>query len=168
MKIQVVNRKYFEQIKGTKEQASHFESYNIISINTPEYKPKAFRQEFPPFSKRFFCAKNLLTLKFHDYYKPMQGVVLMTQEDGQKIKQFVDKIDKSKTLYVHCTAGISRSRTIALCLSLYCNVICKNGNKEDYYQFLNKYRDGMRVNYHVKNIMYKVFGINELKDEMFR
>lgn len=165
MKIEIVGRQYFEKIKGTSLEKFHLKNFNIISINTPQYKPKAFREEFAPFSECFLSLQNLLILKFHDYYRQLPGVQLMTEEDAMNIKKFMERIDRRKLLMIHCTAGISRSRTIGLCLSLYYNVIRKDGNKQDYFDYLKIYRPDMRVNIHVKNMMYKVFGLDDLKVE---
>ena len=84
MVIKVYPRTMFEIIKGTHTEQKLLDSSKVISINTPAYAPKNIVKEEPPFT--LLNHPNLLILYFHDYYKPLQDVVLMSDEDAQKIK----------------------------------------------------------------------------------
>lgn len=156
MKIQIVPRTFFEKIKNTKKEKDIVQNTNIISINTPQYED--FQEEFPPFSEKYWNNKNICFLKFHDYFKPEKNVILMTQQDVQKIKNFMKQIDKSKTLYIHCTAGKSRSQAIGWVLNLYYNKIIQN-NQKDFWQFENKNKTKRRMNQYVKQLMLNTFKI---------
>lgn len=156
MKIKVVPRKWFEEKRGTKEEKQIFSENNIISIITPEYKPLGFKKEEVPFTKSYKRKNNVLVLNFHDAYTSGDDVVLMSNEDAMKVKNFVDEMDKTKSLIIHCTAGKSRSYTTGLCLSIYLNRIIEN-NMEDYIWF-NENNKGF-INIWVKKQLFNVFGI---------
>lgn len=155
MRIKVVPRKWFEKIKGTKEEELVFNRSNIISIITPIYEPKNIKEESIPFSKKYENNENVLVLKFHDYDKKEDGVVLMSNEDCLKLKEFCNKIDHNKPLIIHCTAGRSRSYTIGSFLNLFYN---KN-NPCDYNEFVKFYCNDnkMIINQWVKNKLETFF-----------
>ena len=89
--------------------------YVVISIRDPD-RPRA-RLRRPP---AFIAALHLF---FHDA-EPVPGHVLpkrmrlMSQEDGERIWQFVQKyLDKVGTIVCHCEQGMSRSPAVALALA---------------------------------------------------
>jgi len=150
MKIYVVPRKFFLDLKGKPEEKDIFANNTIISINTPKYK-KQFPEEEPPFSTRFQKLSNVLILKFHDSDQAGEDVVLMNENDADKLVEFISHIDKTKPIIVHCTAGKSRSQAVGCVLNLYFNKL-KYQNQDDYewYERENKYKRTM--NCHVKSL----------------
>jgi len=152
MRIKVLPRKYFINIKGTDEEALVFKKSNVISINTPEYKPRNIIREEPPFSRKYLDNDNVLVEYFHDWDKPMEGVVLMSDDDADKIFDFVtNKIDKTKTLLIHCTAGISRSGAVGYVLNEYFNKFLESDKlpNDDYLDF------GLTHHYIIPNVWVK-------------
>lgn len=162
MKIKVLPRKFFINIKGTDEEIITFKKCNVISINTPEYKPRNIEREDPPFSKKYLDCNNVLIEYFHDWDKPQDEVILMSDEDVDKIFDFVcNKIDKDKTLLIHCTAGISRSGAIGYVLNEYFNKYLQKNHKpnEDYNMFESDYKNKIIPNSWVKTKLMKKFGL---------
>lgn len=162
MRIQVVPRKWFSERAGTEEEKEIFSTHNVISIITPEHKPTGFKKENVPFTKLYKRKKNVLVLSFHDANKPGEDVVLMSDKDAMKVKKFVEKMDKTKPLIIHCTAGKSRSYTTGFCLSVYFNRICEN-NMKDYLWFKNNNKGF--INSWVKKQLFHVFEIENKKGE---
>ena len=149
MIVKVYPRTVFEIIKGTLTEQKLLDSSKVISINTPVYAPKNIVKEEPPFI--LLNHPNLLILYFHDYYKPLQDVVLMSDEDAQKIKQFIT--GNEETVYVHCTAGISRSGAIGTFLSEYFN----GKDSKEHKHFLNTH--WLQPNTWVYEKMKKAYGV---------
>lgn len=150
MKVIVRPRSVFESIKGTKIESYILNNFKIISINTPVYAPKGIEKELPPFSD--INHKNLLVLYFHDYYKPLEDVILMNDEDALKIKNFIK--DADKRIIVHCTAGISRSGAVGTFLSEYFN----GKNSEEHSIFLKEH-NFLRPNDWVYEKLKKAFTV---------
>lgn len=149
MIVYVRPRIYFENIKGTNKEKKLLDSYKVISINTPVYEPKKIHREEPPFT--LLNHPNLLILYFHDYYKPLQNVILMSDEDAQKIKNFIT--GNEDKIYVHCTAGISRSGAVGTFLSEYFN----GKYSKEHKHFLNSH--WLNPNQWVYEKMKKSYGI---------
>ena len=61
MKIHIKPRNFFENLKGTSQEIGVMTTYNVISINTCEYKPKNIVKEEPPFSGGSFVYKDFYT-----------------------------------------------------------------------------------------------------------
>lgn len=160
MRIQIVPRKWFIERTGTREEKDIFSSYNVISIITPEHKPTGFKKEDVPFTKSYKRKKNVLVLNFHDACDPGDSVILMSENDAMKVKKFVEKMDMTKSLIIHCTAGKSRSYTTGFCLNVYLNRILEN-NMEDYVWFINNNKG--YINSWVKKQLFRVFGIEKGK-----
>ena len=162
MNISVVPRKWFVERKGSKEEKKIFSTCNVISIITPEHKPTNFKDEDIPFSNEYRNNENVLVLKYHDAHSPGEGVVLMSDNDAMKVKNFVDKIDKIKPLIIHCTAGKSRSYTTGYCLNIYVNMICEE-NMKDFHEFMDNNK-GI-INSLVKKKLFNIFNIENKKGE---
>ena len=83
--------------------------FNIISINS-------FDEEFL-FKKE---SSTILSLKFDDIeFKDLKiaqvkqmGLILFSMEDAKRIIEFLNRIDRSKILICHCSAGVSRSGAV--------------------------------------------------------
>lgn len=163
MRIKVLSRRFFENIKGTEEEYLIFKRCNIISINTPEYNKKNIIKEQPPFSKKYLECENLLIEYFHDWCTPLEDVVLISDTDVDNIYKFVcEKIDKNKILLVHCTAGISRSGAIGYVLNEYFNkYLTNNVPNEDYNIFKHSYEGIISPNDLVKEKLLKKFNIKQ-------
>jgi predicted protein tyrosine phosphatase len=118
MEITVKNRYFFENIRGTEEEADLLSRFRVISINSVRIP------EEPPFSQQYWSADNVLILRFDDVDDSdpfiFQGTRFMTEADAEAIAAFVESPDP-RPIVVHCTAGISRSGAIGTCLNEYFN-----------------------------------------------
>ncbi|MBS1368499.1 MAG: hypothetical protein HPZ91_00965 [Lentisphaeria bacterium] len=133
MRVNVVPRTYFEMHRGSPVEEACFERCSIISINAPS------AGEEPPFSPEFLNAPNLLVLYFDDVADPVREKgIFMTPEDGDAIVGFIRRLDRSRQLYVHCTAGISRSGAVGEMLDWYFNC-CLESHCEDHAMFLRRH-----------------------------
>lgn len=157
MKIYIKPRKFFLNIKGTKEEETLINSANIISIITPEYSPHNFTEEDPPFSKKYWNNPNILILKFHDAWKQVNNLVkLMSSQDADKIWKFCQNIDTSKPLYIHCTAGKSRSQAVGYIINLYFNHLLED-NVQDFREFEIENSSIRHMNILVKTLLSEKF-----------
>lgn len=133
MKISVVPRVYFE-LRSAMIDEEFFSRTNIISLNAPS------RGEKPPFPEFLLEMSNLLCLYFDDVSDPIrENGVFMTEEDADRIFNFLDRIDRNRTLFIHCTAGISRSGAVGEVLDRFCNC-CQEHHEEDHIMFLRRHR----------------------------
>jgi len=118
MEIIVRNRYFFENLRGTAEEAAFFKKARVISVNSVRIP------EEPPFSRKFWEADNVLVLSFDDVDDSdpfiFQGTRFMSEADADAIASFVESPDP-RPIVVHCTAGISRSGAIGACLNEYFN-----------------------------------------------
>lgn len=138
MKIYIFPRTFFEEIKGSDVESFILSNYNIISINTPEYKPKNIVKEDPPFSEKYWNNENVLILYFHDWTSQIDDLVqLISEDDVKNIIEFISNMDQQKDLIIHCTAGISRSGAIGSCLNHYFN--SGSDNMMDYKDFVDRH-----------------------------
>lgn len=85
------------------------EKFNIISIIDPDCE-FLFEEPLKP---------NIIQLKFSDIEgnEPegcigSENWILFNEDHGKKIIEFLDNMDMSKDLVVHCSAGISRSGAV--------------------------------------------------------
>lgn len=63
------------------------------------------------FSENQYC-KAVLTLKFDDIIRPVDGAQIFTVEMAEQIIRFIRKYKDVDTLLIHCYAGQSRSRAV--------------------------------------------------------
>lgn len=63
------------------------------------------------FSENQYC-KAVLTLKFDDIVRPVEGAQIFTTEMAEQIIRFIRKYKYVDTLLIHCYAGQSRSRAV--------------------------------------------------------
>lgn len=63
------------------------------------------------FSENQYC-KAVLTLKFDDINRPVDGAQIFTEEMAKQIIRFIRKHKEVDTLLIHCYAGQSRSRAV--------------------------------------------------------
>ena len=158
MRIKVVPRKFFLDLKGTKDEAEIFRRWNVISICTLEYPPSGLESEDAPFSDQFKSQENVIILSFHDMnHKHDDHVVLFDDGMADQIYDFVKRTcSNGKGYLIHCTAGISRSQAVGLVLNEFLNKFIFN-NEEDYLNFENEYSKIRRPNSLVKSILWKRF-----------
>ena len=153
MKIRVLPRKFFEQIKGTPTEVELLEKSKIISINSSW----GF-DDTPPFSPELLNHPHLLTLTFDDICnepetpEDLGNAILFNQDMALAIMRFVD--DGKLPLLVHCTAGISRSGAVGEVLNWYFNRYLKNITTDDE-EFIQNNRQIMPKTI-VRRIMMKV------------
>ena len=124
MQIFVKARSFFEVRQGTKRERKLFRDNRIISINSV-----SFPSEEPPFSEEFLDAENLLILYFDDVDAGFPNA--MTAEQAREIVDFV-RLEDSRPIIVHCTAGISRSGAVGEVLNWYFNCYLED-NRADYW-----------------------------------
>lgn len=87
---------------GLDGMAELSDSYAVISIQDTHTDGFGFA-----FQKNQFC-KDVLTLYFDDIIKDVDGAVLFTDEQADKIIDFVISNKSVETLMVHCYGGQSR------------------------------------------------------------
>ena len=118
MEITVRSRIFFEILREAEKEAWFFEKYRVISVNS------VLMPEEPPFSQQYWQAENVRILYFDDLDDPdspfQRGGRFMTEADAEAIAQFVERPDP-RPIFVHCTAGVSRSGAIGACLNEYFN-----------------------------------------------
>ena len=165
MKIKVFPRKWFQDIRGTDEEARVFRDWNVISVITPAYEPKGFKDEAVPFSDKYLGSPNLIVVKFHDADRQWNDeVVLMNECDADRIWNFVQSTrDNGRMGYlVHCTAGKSRSQAIGYVLNEYFNG--RHGISPDeveYNEYESIYAASRTMNSLVKRLLMERFFDNQ-------
>lgn len=91
---------------GLEEYAEKNDSYAVISIQDTHVNGFGIK-----FCKSQ-CCKGVLTLLFDDIEREVVDAVLFSEEQAQKIIDFVDQYKDVDTLLVHCYGGESRSRAV--------------------------------------------------------
>ncbi len=132
--------------------------FRVISVNSVRIP------EEPPFSRKFLEADNVLVLNFDDvdYSDPVifQGTRFMSEADAKAIAAFVESPDP-RPIMVHCTAGISRSGAIGICLNEYFNK--KLSLDETAHQAFLIAHPYINPNLHVMKLLWKRLGLDEGK-----
>lgn len=150
MKIYVKPRIFFA-FQNETELKKFVEKHVVISINTPAVPEMGFDSEECPFPKECLNSPNFLSLMFHDTDMGYRRQILaMTYSDAEKVRKFVRQIEKNgehlkKDLYVHCTAGISRSGAFGEVLNDYFNLYLNNMEKSDDWNFFWR-MNGRKIN----------------------
>ena len=145
MQINVKARTFFEASQGGWQERYFFRTSRIISINNV-----SFPAEPLPFSEEFLRAENLLVLYFDDVDEGQPHA--MTPEQAKQIVDFISTGD-DRSIFVHCTAGISRSGAVGEVLNWYFNRYLKD-NQGDYLLFQLMHRD-LVPNAHVRRLLLK-------------
>jgi len=145
MQINVKARTFFEASQGSWQERYFFRTSRIISINNV-----SFPAEPPPFSDEFLHAENLLVLYFDDVDEGQPHA--MTPEQAKQIVDFIST-GGDRSIFVHCTAGISRSGAVGEVLNWYFNRYLKD-NQGDYLLFQLMHRD-LVPNAHVRRLLLK-------------
>lgn len=146
MRIFVVPRKY---IKMYSFKDMFFKYNNFISIGEQE------GYEGVPVN-----TKNVLKLVFDDMSDKETDGILFNEKHAKQIKEFVDKIDHSKTLYVNCFAGISRSGAVGTVINDYVNCYLSDCKKnEDWFAFFDDNKQ-IKPNAYVMRVLNKEFGLS--------
>jgi len=147
MQINIKARTFFEAARGSERERYFFRTSRIISINNV-----SFPAEPPPFSEEFLHAENLLVLYFDDVDEGQPHA--MTPEQAKRIVDFV-RIEDPRPIFVHCTAGISRSGAVGEVLNWYFNRYLED-DQEDYQRFQIMHRD-LVPNAHVRRLLLTEF-----------
>ena len=138
MKIYVVPRSFVKQFNV---KSSFFKDNNFISIG-----------EFEGGEGVSANGDNILKLVFEDISDREDGI-LFTEDQAKQIKEFVDRIDKEKALFVNCQAGISRSGAVGAAINDYVNYKLNDCQKsKDWYQFFDM-NTRIRPNAYVSRIL---------------
>lgn len=91
---------------GQNEFGKLKDTYAVISIQDTHTDGFGFE-----FKENEFC-KSVLTLKFDDIIRPVDGAVLFSDEHAAKIINFIRNNKDAETLLIHCYGGESRSRAV--------------------------------------------------------
>lgn len=148
MKIRVLPRIFFENIKGTAEEDRLLESYRIVSINSSRGYDSV-----PPFSERNRNHPNLLRLNFDDVCSEAEegDCIPFSTPLAEAVMRFAD--DGSMPMLVHCSAGVSRSGAVGEILDWYFNRFLTK-NEADHLDFCRNNRQ-IVPNPLVREIMLK-------------
>jgi len=138
MKIRVLPRAFFAKLKGTPDEKAMLGRYKIISINASRGCDSK-----PPFSPECLPHPNLLILVFDDVAAaPVPAgdttpAIPFDRDMAARIMNFVG--DGETPLFVHCSAGVSRSGAVGEMLNWYFNRYLKD-NAEDFDDFIRNNR----------------------------
>lgn len=91
---------------GMEEMVEKSDTYAVISIQDSHTDGFGIT-----FSENQYC-KAVLTLKFDDIIRPVDGGQIFTEEMAKQIIRFIRKYKDVDTLLIHCYAGQSRSRAV--------------------------------------------------------
>lgn len=115
---------------GMEEMVEKSDTYAVISIQ--DSHTDGFGITFSP---NHYC-KAVLTLKFDDIVRPVEGAQIFTEEMAKQIIHFIKNNIAVDTLLIHCYAGRSRSRAVgAFAVKLLGgdnSLYFKNGNPNEY------------------------------------
>jgi len=150
MEITVTDRYFFERLRGRPEEEALFKKARVISVNSVRVP------ERPPFSERYWDAPNVLILFFDDVCDPVaetgRHARAMDESDAEAVARFAASSDP-RPVIVHCTAGISRSGAIGVCLDEYYNRKCMS-NETEHEIFCSNHRH-IAPNSHVMQLLWK-------------
>lgn len=145
MKINVFSRDHIKWL--IEKQKVDFDRVNIISINS--FASKELHNELNEMQTLIGCNNpNVLFLEFDDVTIEEADLVnsnneklhvkAMTVEQAKQIINFILKtFNQNKDLYVHCTAGISRSGAVGLFANQFVNRYIKPNEEEFQYNRTN-------------------------------
>lgn len=91
---------------GMEDMAEKSDTYAVISIQDSHTDGFGIT-----FSENQYC-KAVLTLKFDDIVRPVEGAQIFTAAMAEQIIRFIRKCKDVDTLLIHCYAGQSRSRAV--------------------------------------------------------
>lgn len=91
---------------GMKDMVEKSDTYVVISIQDSHTDGFGIT-----FSENQYC-KAVLTLKFDDIIRPVDGAQIFTEKMAEQIIRFIRKYKAVDTLLIHCYAGQSRSRAV--------------------------------------------------------
>lgn len=91
---------------GMEDMVERSDTYAVISIQDSHTGGFGIT-----FSENKFC-KDVLTLKFDDIIRPVEGAQIFTDDMAEQIIAFIKRNQKVDTLLIHCYGGQSRSRAV--------------------------------------------------------
>lgn len=91
---------------GLEEMVEKSDTYVVISIQDSHTEGFGIT-----FSENKYC-KGVLTLRFDDIIRPVNGAILFSKDMAIQIIKFIRKYVSVDTLLIHCYAGQSRSRAV--------------------------------------------------------
>ena len=144
MKIRVVSQQWFREITWgpdpvpvyQRPDSAFWRDNNFISIR--------HSAETDPCCAIPTAGGNILKLRFDDAVEDPDGtLVLFDAELAGKIVEFIRRIDTSRTLFVNCGAGISRSGAVGEVLNDYFNRYPgSNAADDEYFRRMNRHIQG--------------------------
>lgn len=112
----------------------------------------------------FHKDSNVLSLMFDDVEESDEQELLerfhyivFNEDMAKEIHDFVERIDKNKTLYVNCHAGVSRSGAVGIVLNEYFNRFLED-NKDDYEYFFENNKQIIPNSTVSRILKYELFG----------
>lgn len=145
MKIKVFSRNTTKRLLERKEAEVEYKNTIFISINTfsKDYATEGDKDgsEPTPVPEKFL--DKTLVLHFDDATNSSVSRIgcslkLFNKEMAMSICKFIEnklnEFPETDTIWVHCTAGISRSGAVGVVLNDYFNKFLEN-NSEDFYEF---------------------------------
>ena len=112
----------------------------------------------------FHKDSNVLCLMFDDVEESDEQELLerfhyivFNEDMAKEIHKFVERIDKNKTLYVNCHAGVSRSGAVGIVLNEYFNRFLED-NKNDYEYFFENNKQIIPNSTVSRILKYELFG----------
>ena len=91
---------------GMEDKVEKSDTYAVISIQDSHTDGFGIT-----FFENQYC-KAVLTLKFDDIVRPVEGAQIFTEEMAEQIIRFIRKNKEVDTLLIHCYDGQSRSRAV--------------------------------------------------------
>lgn len=156
MKIRVVPQLYYREYKWQDAAVSVYDDpasgfwkeHNFITIR--------HSGERNLFSAIPVESENILRLQFDDATEdPEKQLVLFNTNMAQKIKIFVENINRDMVLFVNCAAGVSRSGAVGDVLNEYYNRYIEFNARDDYY--FKQYNRQILPNPLVRKLLYDMF-----------
>lgn len=111
---------------GMEDMVEMADTYAVISIQDSHTEGFGIT-----FSKNKYC-KDVLTLKFDDIVRPVEGAQIFTDDMAEQIIRFIHINQDADTLLIHCYAGQSRSRAVGAFAVWYLG-----GDNEQYFKKFN-------------------------------
>lgn len=111
---------------GMEDMVERSDTYAVISIQDSHTDGFGIT-----FSKNK-CCKDVLTLKFDDIVRPVEGAQIFTDRMAEQVIRFIHNNQEVDTLLIHCYAGQSRSRAVGAFAVWYLG-----GDNEQYFEKYN-------------------------------
>lgn len=118
MKVTVLSKQDFDQIMRCS---------NVKEDNVETYKNSCFISIIDPFEleygnhQSYFLQehKNVKIMRFGDYTESIDGLGVFTDEQAKELYDFIKFHENTRNVFIHCSAGISRSGAVGTFINEY-------------------------------------------------